>query len=90
LMIKPGFPPRFFPEIMIAIVLSLLVAGSYWPVGDHDFINYDDILYVTHNAHVKITAFFQAALLLHPDDPGLKAALLQTGERRDAPQKVLD
>jgi len=56
-MIKPDFLSRFFPEIMIAFALSLLVAGSsYWPVGD----------------------------------PGLKTALLQAVERRDAPQKVLD
>lgn len=53
-MIKPAFLSRFFPEIMIAFALSLLVAGSYWPVGDHSFINYDDPLYVTHNAHVKM------------------------------------
>ena len=38
----------------------------------------------------KAAAFFQAALLLHPGDPGSKAALLQAVERRDAPQKVLD
>ena len=75
---------------MIAFALSLLVTGSYWPVGDYGFINYDDPLYVTHNEHVKIAAFFQAALLLHPGDPGLKAAPLQAVERRDAPQKVLD
>ena len=53
-MIKPDFLSRFCPEIMIAVALSLLVAGSYWPVGDHGFINYDDPLYVTDNAHVKM------------------------------------
>ena len=53
-MIKPDFLSRFFPEIMIAFALSLLVAGSYWPVGDYGFINYDDPLYVTHNEHVKM------------------------------------
>lgn len=33
----------------------------------------------------KAAAFFQAALRIHPGDPGLKAALLQAVERRDAP-----
>lgn len=40
--------------------------------------------------HEKAVAFFQAALLLHPGDSGLKAALLQAVERRDASQKDLD
>ncbi|MDD5100850.1 MAG: tetratricopeptide repeat protein [Syntrophales bacterium] len=52
-MVKTDFPSRIFPEIMISCALTLLVAVFYWPVFDYGFINYDDPLYVTQNAHVQ-------------------------------------
>lgn len=69
-MIKPRFQSGSLPEIMIAFALSLLVAVSYWPVGDYGYINYDDQLYVTHNAHLKIAAFFRWPCFSIPAIPG--------------------
>jgi protein O-mannosyl-transferase len=40
-------------EMLISLVLCLLVFAPYWPVGDYGFINYDDTIYVTDNAHVQ-------------------------------------
>jgi protein O-mannosyl-transferase len=33
--------------------LALLILIVYWPVGSHQFINYDDEIYVSVNEHVK-------------------------------------
>ncbi len=41
------------PELVICLFLVLAVLAAYWPVRSHDFINYDDDLYVTDNAHVQ-------------------------------------
>ena len=38
---------------VICLGLVLLTAALYWPVRNHDFINYDDDLYVTQNAMVQ-------------------------------------
>jgi tetratricopeptide (TPR) repeat protein len=39
-------------KIAFCIFLALLTCGVYWNVLGNDFINYDDILYVTDNYHV--------------------------------------
>jgi protein O-mannosyl-transferase len=38
--------------LLVVIGLAMLIAGIYWPVARHDFINYDDDLYVYNNPHV--------------------------------------
>jgi protein O-mannosyl-transferase len=35
------------------LLLAAVTLGAYWPVVGHDFINYDDPLYVTDNPHVQ-------------------------------------
>lgn len=37
----------------IPILLALLVIGTFLPVRNHDFVNYDDPDYVTRNQHVQ-------------------------------------
>ena len=37
----------------MAALLVLLTVATYWPVMSHDFVNYDDNVYVTANVHVQ-------------------------------------
>ena len=49
-MKRLSFPYR---DVLICL---LLIAGTlvvYWQVGEHDFINFDDDLYVADNPYVK-------------------------------------
>jgi tetratricopeptide (TPR) repeat protein len=39
--------------LTVCIILALVTLAVYWQVKDHDFINYDDKLYVTENLHVQ-------------------------------------
>ena len=60
---KPGTTPKVgvtqvrtgprFPAWLLAAFLALATIALYWPVTRHDFINYDDDLYVTANVHVQ-------------------------------------
>ena len=60
---KPGTTPKVgvtqvrtgprFPAWLPALLLALATIALYWPVTRHDFINYDDDLYVTANVHVQ-------------------------------------
>ena len=38
--------------LLIAILLAIMTLVVYWPVNGHDFIDYDDPLYVTNNLHI--------------------------------------
>ncbi len=37
----------------MAILLALLTLAVYWPATGHDFVNFDDDVYVTDNPHVR-------------------------------------
>jgi protein O-mannosyl-transferase len=55
---KPGTsapvnPRSGFPPWLLAVLLGLVTAVLYWPATRHDFVNYDDPVYVTANAHVQ-------------------------------------
>src|SRR5208283_5824535 len=39
-------------EWLPALALVLLTMALYWPVTSHDFVNYDDDMYVKDNPHV--------------------------------------
>src|SRR5688572_1173034 len=39
--------------ILIVAVLAVITVTAFWGVWRHDFINYDDVTYVTENEHVK-------------------------------------
>ena len=43
--------PRF-PAWLIAALLALVTIALYWPATGHDFVNFDDNLYVLDNPHV--------------------------------------
>jgi hypothetical protein len=45
-----AWPP--FPVWLIAALLALVTLALYWPATGHDFINYDDKVYVLDNPHV--------------------------------------
>lgn len=34
-------------------VLAAITIAVYWPVGNHEFVNYDDDRYVTENQYVQ-------------------------------------
>jgi protein O-mannosyl-transferase len=38
---------------LIAVLLGLVTIALFWPATGHDFINYDDDVYVYENAHVQ-------------------------------------
>jgi protein O-mannosyl-transferase len=39
-------------KLFICLALTVATLMVYWPVGSHEFINYDDAQYVTDNSHV--------------------------------------
>ncbi|GMV91640.1 MAG: hypothetical protein AMXMBFR82_14180 [Candidatus Hydrogenedentota bacterium] len=39
--------------LIYSALIALATCAVYWPVGGHDFVNYDDTLYVTRNAEVQ-------------------------------------
>lgn len=39
--------------LLIAVLLAVMTLAAYWPVRGHDFLDYDDDLYVTANRHVR-------------------------------------
>jgi hypothetical protein len=41
------------PQAKPALLLALATVALYWPAMHHDFINYDDDLYVTANVHFQ-------------------------------------
>ncbi|MCY2924223.1 MAG: hypothetical protein NT031_02085, partial [Planctomycetota bacterium] len=53
---------------LMAVVLALVTVAIYWPAMRHDFVNYDDDLYVTSNLHVQagLTLASMKWALLHP------------------------
>jgi tetratricopeptide (TPR) repeat protein len=40
-------------ELLICLLLIVTILTVFWPVKNHDFINYDDTLYITKNSHVQ-------------------------------------
>jgi protein O-mannosyl-transferase len=60
---RPGLPVW-----LMAVVLALVTVAIYWPAMRHDFVNYDDDLYVTSNVHVQagLTLASMKWALLHP------------------------
>jgi tetratricopeptide (TPR) repeat protein len=42
-----------FPPWLLAVLLALLTIALYWPAMHHDFVNYDDDVYVTSNVQVQ-------------------------------------
>src|SRR3982750_3795529 len=40
-------------EILICLLLVTVTFGTFWSVTRHDFVNYDDPLYVTENPRVQ-------------------------------------
>src|SRR5262249_40429227 len=46
-------PSRISPEFAVGLGLALVTLALFWPVAGHEFVNYDDNLYVTDNAQVE-------------------------------------
>lgn len=44
---------RYGPDVIIALVLCALTAAAYYQVKDHDWVGFDDAVYVTDNFHVQ-------------------------------------
>ena len=42
-----------FPVWLMAVLLALVSIVLYWPATGHDFVNYDDDVYVTSNIYVQ-------------------------------------
>jgi len=51
-MESKGFFDRH-TKILISLFLATAIIAVYWQVGNHEFVNFDDNLYVTANKHVK-------------------------------------
>jgi Flp pilus assembly protein TadD len=39
--------------VVYSLLITAVTVAVYWPVGDHDFVNYDEPLYVTRNPQVQ-------------------------------------
>jgi len=39
--------------LIVCLILSLLILAVYWQVTGFEFVNYDDVMYITENSHVK-------------------------------------
>ena len=60
----------------ILIICMLLTASgflAFWQVNHHDFVSYDDTLYVTENSHI------QSGLTPRESDGHLRRGTPQTG-----------
>ena len=40
-------------DLLVCLFLALSILAVYWQVRNHDFVNFDDNLYVTANEHVR-------------------------------------
>ena len=49
----PAVARPHFPVWLPAVLLALATIALYWPAMRHDFVNYDDRVYVTENVHVQ-------------------------------------
>ena len=49
----PAMARPHFPAWLPAVLLALATIALYWPAVRHDFVNYDDRVYVTENVHVQ-------------------------------------
>ena len=49
----PVMARSHFPAWLVAVLLALVTIALYWPALRHDFVNYDDRVYVTENVHVQ-------------------------------------
>ncbi len=38
--------------ILVGVALAVMTLSVYWQAGDHEFLNFDDNIYVTENSHV--------------------------------------
>lgn len=45
--------PRYWPEIIISVLLACLTLGVYFQVSEHEFVNYDTLKYITENPQVR-------------------------------------
>ena len=52
--------PGNFP-LLLGVGLTIITVVLYWPVGTHDFLNYDDDIYVTSNPHVQVGLHWNTA-----------------------------
>ena len=49
----PAVTRSRFPAWLMVVLLVLVTMALYWPATHHDFVNYDDDVYVTANVHVQ-------------------------------------
>src|SRR6266850_6413629 len=47
------WPEKIGSPVIISLLLALTTLAVLWPVTQNDFVNYDDLDYVTANAHVQ-------------------------------------
>src|SRR4029077_9039645 len=40
-------------NIVICLILAGITSGLYWPLTNHDFVSYDDGIYIIENPHVN-------------------------------------
>jgi tetratricopeptide (TPR) repeat protein len=57
-------PKLFDPhrDVWICLFLAMSILAVYWPVNSHEFVNYDDSLYVFENPQVKKGLDFDAVI----------------------------
>jgi len=60
--VPQGSPALLSEPIMGCLLLAMATLVVYWPVQDCDFINLDDKIFITRNAHIQAGLSFQGLL----------------------------
>jgi tetratricopeptide (TPR) repeat protein len=73
---RPFFNSR--REILVGLFLVISTLAVYWQVRNHEFLNYDDTLFVTQNRHVQagLTREGITFVFTNPDDVCRKLSML--------------
>ena len=58
---------RHIPTVLICLALVTATVGVFWQVRNHEFINFDDPMYVTQNTHVKAGLTYEGAIWAFTD-----------------------
>jgi tetratricopeptide (TPR) repeat protein len=46
-------PRKVRNDLLVCLLLAMVTLAVYWQVLSHDFVNFDDNLYITENSHVQ-------------------------------------
>lgn len=65
-------------DLLVCLFLGLITLAVYWQVTNNEFVNYDDMLFVTNNPHVQagLTRESITFILTNPEDASRRLTML--------------